>query len=191
MFTNNYDTYKKMMMCGFSSQHIFRPFDLSMVTTSGTLIGNGGEDALSHSYAENGDFGYWLNKARCNEFPTTNKSSMENAAYGVYFGSGSTPAAKSDYTLEAPIESGLSVTNQDGFTANDLADGSMEWSSSYILQNTTSESITIREIGIVTPIGKNTSNYHCILMERSVLSSPVTIPAGEAYLLTYKITIIQ
>jgi hypothetical protein len=116
---------------------------------------------------------------------------MENAAYGVYFGSGATPAAKSDYTLEAPITSGLSVTNQDVFTAKDLSDGSMEWSCSYVLQNTTSESITIREIGIVTPVGLNSSNYYCILMERSVLSNPVTIPAGEAYLLTYKITIAR
>lgn len=118
---------------------------------------------------------------------------------GVYFGSGSTPAKLDDYTLEIPITSGLKISNpssemykKDGDKYFYLAD--------FVLRNTSSSDITVSEAGLFVPLyngswpADQNSYYvkaYSTMIDRTVLDTPVVIPAGEARLFTYKFTFDQ
>ena len=114
--------------------------------------------------------------------------------YGVYFGTGNTQETVDDYALESLITEGLTITNQETVHESTDGNGNYTFSASYILQNTSGEDITIREVGMY---GNETYYYSAtyynypILHERQVLASPVTIPAGEAKMFTYKVTFNQ
>lgn len=186
MLLSNYDSYRKLMFSGGDSDIDVHPEYLPMLNT------NGAEMRLmpySAMYSYFGDFGYWLNNAKCTTFPLggTTVQSPGYSSAGVWFGSGSTPATKADYKLESPIESGLSITNPTRYTFVDSGD-KWEYSASYVLTNTTAADINIYEIGVVTLVGIGSSKYHHVLMERTVLTEPITVPAGGAKLLTLKLT---
>lgn len=101
---------------------------------------------------------------------------------GIVLGSGTAPATRSDYKLENQITSGLThlvttITDEDGNRTYKLT-----------LNSTTSEPITIGEIGIMGMFltgGGSGTNY--ALMERTVLDEPVTIPAGGVGVVEYTI----
>ena len=109
---------------------------------------------------------------------------------GVYFGKGTTPAQKSDYTLETPLESGLSFTFPGIQAFSDDGDGVWSVITSYTVTNTTEETISISEIGVFSTFGqyKGASSYPPVLFERTVLTSPITIAPGEAKVVNYRIT---
>lgn len=103
---------------------------------------------------------------------------------GIVFGDGAEPVTLNDYTL-----SGNAFTNHTGtvdFTAAiDEADISVTMTSVCTLTNTGSEDFTIREVGLYVAYGGSTSNP--LLYERTLLDSPVTIPASGVGQVTYTI----
>lgn len=189
MFTNNYILFQKTR---FSSRHY-----ADTVTGVKNAVGTTCEIGLSSAYSC--DIGGWLNRGRCAAIVGKYTGYIQNADHGgVYFGAGSTPATKEDYCLEAPITSGLTITNPSALTWENGGNGKYTVAADYLVRNTTESDINIGEIGVFvsahynsyTNLGNSTEN-NVLLMERTVLETPVTIPAGEARLIEYKITFNQ
>ena len=119
--------------------------------------------------------------------------SSDSPPYGIHLGTGNTPATESDYKLESPITSGLIITNG-SVVKTDVGNGKYTITVSGIIQNGTGADINIYEIGLFGCVGyyrSSTQYYMPTLCERTVLSEPITIPAGERNLVTYKITFNQ
>ena len=115
---------------------------------------------------------------------------------GVYFGSGSTPASKDDNCLENPIESGLEITSPNDVSLVSDGNGMYSISSRFLVANTGDTDATIQEIGLISSVCdssgfSNSKTLVSVLFERTVLEAPVTIPAGEARLIEYKLTFNQ
>ena len=108
------------------------------------------------------------------------------STYGFCLGRGSTPATKEDYKLEDMITSGLSRIAFS--TATNWYDDGAEKIWSYTMQNTSDADITICEIGKIGRFYSGGKNYH-VLVDRTVLNTPITIPAGETKVLSHSIRI--
>ena len=159
-------------------------------TTSGFTDTAGSSFSCNLSYLKNG-FIKSMDTARCREIATGETS---GSYPGVYFGTGSTPANKANYTLESPITSGLSISNGTRLYV-DEGNGIHSYHVTFAVKNTTESEINIYEIGLFSKIELNdssTSAKHCLaLMERTVLTEPITIAPGATKLVTYKITFNQ
>lgn len=105
---------------------------------------------------------------------------------GVLFGAGTSPATTQDYKLDTPITTGLSIvfpkslTYAKGASFEDVA-------VTYGVTNISSSEITIAEIGLIVAMLDAESLYDNFLVDRTVLDTPVTIPAGESKQITYTI----
>lgn len=190
MFTDNYIKFQKLK------------FESAAYSEYTSLVNADGTSCTAYVlYSWGCDLGQWIKYARCRSITAqgTGRFPGSDKIYpGVYFGSGSTPPTKSDYTLESPITSGLNITNPSSLVWVNNGNGAYSCVSDFIVQNATGNAITINEIGIFVPTGANASGsvtnsitLNNVLMERTVLSEPITIPAGEAKLVTYKITFNQ
>lgn len=198
MFTANYVKYKKGRFLG---------------TEQSMVIGDGTTMTCTTVRADAADIGAVIGYGKCASLPTktTKTVSDDDDRYslnffpvstssagqpGVYFGTGSTQASADDYCLEAPITSGLTITNGTKRTL-EVRDGVYEVSVDFILLNTTASELNICEIGLFSQCtSANTrSGYYqyCapVLYERTVLAEPITIAPGESKLVTYKLTFNQ
>ena len=104
-------------------------------------------------------------------------------ADGVSFGTGTTPAVASNYKLESILSSAqISVATPStvSFSRFDAYD---EYSVTFGVTNKTAEAITISEVGLTT---MPNAFYHALL-DRTVLDTPVTIPANQSKQITYTI----
>ena len=118
--------------------------------------------------------------------------STSKTSDGIVLGSGNTPVTLADHDLDARITSGLScsVVETNGVDGN----GVPYLNYDITCTNTSSDSITIAEIGLQQNVlGTNTqgqssggSSYH-VLVERTVLDTPVTIAAGDYETIRYQI----
>jgi len=105
---------------------------------------------------------------------------------GIVLGSGTTPPTINDFRLESQITSGLhcsvaSVYHSEGYVTRNIT-----------ATNISDYEITIAEIGYQCQIytGENTtSGSKFVLMDRSLLQVPVTIPAGGVGVISYTIRI--
>lgn len=105
---------------------------------------------------------------------------------GIHIGSGNTAPSESDYCLEQRITSGLTASTP---TRTFSAEAGNYAKQDYVftLTNTSGSPITINEIGFVQKcfatdaIGVNTNSGQnsYFLFDRTVLNSPVVIPAGD------------
>lgn len=112
----------------------------------------------------------------------TNLSSANNH---IAFGDGDTPPTKDDRTLSGNLITTLSIASRNGFTSVD--GDTLFYCVNMAIKNTGADAVTIREIawlGAVTTTYK--SGTH-LMFDRTVLDSPVTIPAGGTESITYKI----
>ena len=178
MFTNNYLRYKKAAFMGKDS--------FTYIDVSGASKISYRNNKFSYNSE---DIGGWMNKGK-NSPPATTVATSG----GVYFGSGSTPATKNDYTLEAPIESGvLTITSPAEVKAVDGGNGRYTFISDFIVRNDSDTEVNIWEIGLfsLATTSANSETHYLSLMERTVLTEPITIPAGESRLVTYKLTFNQ
>lgn len=177
MLTDNYEKFRISMFTGVGQ---------TFKSCSGTTFTN----TPMHSGLS--DIGQHMSKAVIGALPTSTGSQyLTNGFGGVYFGTGSTPAWKGNITLESPITSGITTTSAGRSVAVKEADGRYSYTSLFSLSNTTSAEINIYEIGMFIPISSASSTYHCCLVERTVLSEPITIAPGSSKLVTYKITFNQ
>ena len=133
-----------------------------------------------------------------NGYPNDQSMTLANSAITltgsrVYVGSGSTPATENDWFLESPL-----VNNE--FTANHTSSYTlnsdktiMYVNNDYVITNQTQNEITIREIGRAICVYTSTtkgdsvsSTKKAALVDRTVLETPVVIPAGEAATVRYQ-----
>lgn len=103
---------------------------------------------------------------------------------GVFIlGRGRTPATVDDYKLEDMITSGLTCS------VSISLDGDNDATHKLLLTNTSNEDIIIGEVGIAGMHYMTASNSTRLfaLIERTVLDSPLTIPAGGIGTIDYTI----
>ena len=189
MFTNNYIAYRRMMF--FDETGTFT----NVAGTAITAGTSGGRWA---------DLGCAIRFARCSALAvvqaSTGASSFDGlkGLYGIYFGSGSTPASKEDYKLESPITAGLQIVNPtfkktDGVWDVPIEESNGQYSlvSSFTVKNTTESDITIREIGAFVEFNTAGDYYHYfnpVLFKRDVLDEPITIEPGKVKIIDYRLT---
>lgn len=116
-------------------------------------------------------------------------TTMINNGYPcVSFGSGTTEPTEEDYTLEAPLTSGVTFTP--GTLQKSLTDEQDVMYNTFMITNTGTEDITVSEVGIFAKAaGSDTkSTDYYTLLERTVFD-PVTIPAGESVTVKYEIVV--
>lgn len=114
----------------------------------------------------------------------TSDSSSSSYAW-IVVGSGTTPATVDDYKMQSQITSGLSATQEISVDEDNNPICKLT------LTNASSEDITIGEVGIIGPcVRTNSTSYkQLVLLERTVLDNPITIPAGGFGVIDYCIKI--
>ena len=111
---------------------------------------------------------------------TAGNGSNNSYGAGVYFGTGAVAPSFDDYTFSGDIIHTAQATT----TVNTVnLDNGKSITGIYTITNTGVEEITIREVGLVWA-----SSTYRILLERTVLDTPVTIPAGGIGQVEYTIT---
>lgn len=105
-------------------------------------------------------------------------SSLINTYPAFIIGKGLTPPTVDDYTLEDPITSGFNANLAITYANNKI-------NLAQTLTNTTSESITISEVGF--KIGTANGNTCIFLVDRTLLDKPVTIAPNETKTIQYSI----
>jgi len=110
---------------------------------------------------------------------------------GIIVGNGDTPATEDDYALESKITSGLTASNSTYTFGVDDGNPYLEYL--FTLTNTTGADIVVKEIGYVQPLqsattsGGNASSSGNYLIDRTVLSTPVTVPANGSAAIKYRL----
>ena len=108
---------------------------------------------------------------------------------GIMVGTGSAQPTGNDYRLQSPILDNGSESNLITFSLD--ANNNPEATILVPFTNTSSDSVTIREIGYVENVrcsassGGTSSSYHRILLDRTLLDAPLTVPAGGTATITY------
>lgn len=133
---------------------------------------------------QNGQSGYAVDFPR----PTPACPSDPNASTQdiVRFGDGDTPPTRDDYKLSGNVITGFTSTyaktvskqDENGFTVTAL----------HTITNNNSNEITIREVGKFSRTQYASGSYTQYLLDRTVLDTPVTIPAGGIGQVEYTIT---
>ena len=120
-------------------------------------------------------------------FEVMNKWTTQTGATGVSFGTGTTPATASDYVIESILNNtqiSVSTPRAVSFSRADTYD---EYSVTFGITNKTAEAITISEVGLTACPNTNGTPYPYVLVDRTVLDTPITIPAGQSKQITYTI----
>lgn len=101
---------------------------------------------------------------------------------GVIFGTGTTPPSIDDYKLSGEVVSTITCTAAVTKTADDAG---VTYQGLYTITNTGNNDVTIGEVAIICAI-RSTYGWD-MLLERTVLDEPLTIPAGGIGQVTYTV----
>lgn len=120
---------------------------------------------------------------------TSYRTSTSAPPYGVFFSNGTTPPTFNDYAPSGELFVTYTATCTRTFSFDE--DG-CEQVLNYTLTNTGTEDFTIGEVGLLTYARQkhksyNRYYYYNIVTERTVLETPITIPAGGVGQITYKL----
>lgn len=102
-------------------------------------------------------------------------------AWKIAFGDGDQTPTLSDYALSGNLLTTISVLTWQ--TAREVANGVSTYTVKMAVQNTGTESVSIKEIGSFYPLmaGEGQNSESCwYLMERTLLDNPITIDAGNS-----------
>lgn len=196
MFTRNYWLYQAAYFAGNTDLVYSATVKPKYITWSGVV----GDNVYSGK-----EYGGYL-------YPYHTKSSMSNVqftysdfgvktvsgysstsnfgGYGLVFGSGNEPATIDDYKLSGDVITGCAYSNAINHSmSDDGSEGAI--TATYTITNNNDEDITIGEIGLYSEMywmtKQNTYTCYPVLWERTVLESPITIPAGGVGQVTYTI----
>lgn len=119
-----------------------------------------------------------------------------NTAAGIHLGSGTTAPTADDYCLESDVTADVaaSVTST---TRTKGANGDWSQTVNVTVTNTSDSPVTIAEIGYygsvrggTTEGGTSSTSTNMVTMfDRTLLTTPVTIPVGAAATITYTIAV--
>ena len=107
---------------------------------------------------------------------------------GVVFGTGNTHPTIDDTTLSGNLISGFAYSKS---VTTERGDDGVTFTALYTVTNNNAEAITISEVAIIANLAKNNTSPEArfkALVERTVLDTPVTIPAGGIGQVVYTIT---
>lgn len=112
-------------------------------------------------------------------------STTQGSGLCICVGTGTTAPTKDDITLATPISvSDISCSSsQNAYSTNKTR------IITSILVNNTANDITIKETGLLMNMFVNSYFSYKILLDRTVLESPITIPAGESRTLMYELDV--
>lgn len=127
---------------------------------------------------------------------TSLSESGSGASSGVAFGTGTTAPTENDYTIESIISSGLTLSGTPSKQYNfDSENDKYYVYYDFTLANTTESDIAISEICLFVTLypadtkgaSPSTSVYNnfSVMMDRTVLETPIVIPAGESGVVRY------
>lgn len=105
---------------------------------------------------------------------------------GTWYGKGTTPATLDDYTLEEPFTDDrvTGVCGGPSSLTNTEGPDHYRISATHQITNNTTEEVTITEIGCFVAV---TSAGKVCLLDRTVLETPIVIPAKETVSVEYVI----
>lgn len=175
MITNN---FKKILTLIFSSTATGTSSPKIPNTDLPKFVGvNGNEQQLVNQYGfENKQNGLY------NMMNHLVKTSS-NANLWLKVGTGTTAPTENDYELAA--------VNTDVSCDSVIVGISANYKKTYtaIFSNPTSSDIIVTEVGLYGNIMYNSQNdfYMDVLLDRTVLTTPITIPAGESKAITYEL----
>lgn len=107
---------------------------------------------------------------------------------GVLLGTGTTPVTENDYCLSGNIISNYTYIANVAYESANEAGGTL--TAVYTITNTGSSSFTVGEIGLFAqPTGGKTTAT-AMLVERTVLTEPLTLAPNEIGQIEYKITMV-
>lgn len=109
--------------------------------------------------------------------------SQASGSSGVVFGDGNTPPSIDDYCLSGNVFSNLSSSASSTLTQDDSG---FILKTVYSLTNLSDSTFTVSEIGLFNHC-VIVGSYRNVLIERTVLDTPVPIPAGGVGQVTYTI----
>ena len=116
-----------------------------------------------------------------------NRLVKPNGTYGgVFIGTGNTPPTYEDY---APSGDFITTFEYTCVLTKTNTDKGIQLSSKFTITNTGTEAFTIGEVGLITSSGNSANQSTKIMLERTVLDTPITIEAGGVGQLTYTINI--
>ena len=122
-----------------------------------------------------------------NPFEVMKEWAADTSTNGVSFGTGTTPATASDYVIESILDNNkinVSTPSSISFSRYDTYE---EYTVTFGVTNKTAEAITISEVGLTACPNTNGSPFPFVLVDRTVLDTPITIPAGQSKQITYTI----
>lgn len=128
-------------------------------------------------------------------YTRTNAYTATATAVGWTFGGGTTPATDDDYALESPITSGLSCSSASALRKLD-SNGYPYVTFAMTVTNSSNADITISEIGYkqnmycTTALEGTSYGRYVFLIDRTVLTTPITIPAGQYAVVEYTLKTI-
>ena len=109
---------------------------------------------------------------------------------GIMFGDDATPPTPADYKLSGNVIANLTLTHSVARVMK--SDGCAEITNTVLVTNGNTNDVTIKEVGLFTQItaynptsSSGLSSY--TMVDRTVLDTPVTIPAGGIGQVTYTI----
>ena len=126
-----------------------------------------------------------------NYFPgTVSQNVTFSASSGILVGTGNAAPTEDDYCLASQITSGMSATSPAATRSVD-DNGNPYVEFVFVLSNTTGSDIVVSEIGYAQTLycssteGSADSSTSTFLFDRTVLSTPVTVPANGSAAVKY------
>lgn len=200
-----YQVAKQRELLGYYNSS--RDFSLPKFTTVDGTVPTKYYDVgyLNSSFVPSFDYSTWIS-AMLNISPSidvsspivstgTNPTSYKPFSQAVFFGTGSISPTIDDYRLSGDTVTGYTSSN---YSKDEYAeDGTFaKRTITYTITNNNTEPVTIGEIGIFIcatwTTSRSSDKYiyttYPYLLERTVLESPITIPAGGVGQVTYSIT---
>lgn len=182
MFVKNYNLWYSLQLLGTWGSK-----DVPVTLYNGSAFSNYGYLSMYNSTIL--ELCKVINNGSYMEGSSTNGA---NRVSGVIFGNGTTAPTVDDYKLSGDAVTGLSSSNVTYTTSSESVNGTKQLTVVYTISNTTGAAITIGEIGLLQYVGtaassSGSSTYRSVLIERTVLEEPVTIPAGGIGRVEYKI----
>ena len=113
------------------------------------------------------------------------RSSLGDSS-GVILGDGDTPPTPDDYRLAGEIITDFTYS---GSLTHVVSDTAITAKAIYTITNTSDTEITIKEVGLMgANFASQLTGAQRFLLERTVLDTPVTIPAGGVGQVEYTVT---
>lgn len=184
MFTNN---FKKLMFSFLFGNKVTNPGDSGPPSNFTSLPTLQNLSNYSRQIYSSSGFNYLQGMWCCarNALSTINRTKTLGNGY-LMLGTGTTAPTADDYRLESPITTNLSCDSVS------VSRTSLIKTYTATFTNSGSSDITVTEVGFMIYIFYNysntTENSDHFLMDRTVLDTPITIPAGESRTVTYELS---